>query len=115
MTFHTKLNELTKKNGYFGDAALKILLPKEAKPIYEQVQKVTILNGLLDDAYKALVFNIYLSEAQKMQLQSQDILYDSLQDVENLEDLLGGYLQEMIKVLKFPLNKLRKCFRPHHE
>ena len=55
-------------------------------------------NGLLDDAYKALVFNIYLSEAQKMQLQSQDILYDSLQDVENLEDLLGGYLQEMIKV-----------------
>jgi hypothetical protein len=32
-----------------------------------------------------------------MQLQSQDILYDSLQNVENLEDLLGGYLQEMIR------------------
>jgi hypothetical protein len=44
------VGRLTKKNGYFGDAALKILLPKEAKPIYEQVQKVTILNGLLDDA-----------------------------------------------------------------
>ena len=54
-------------------------------------------NGLLDNAYKTVVFNIHLSEEQKMQLQSQDILYDSLQNVENLEDLLGGYLQEMIR------------------
>ena len=54
-------------------------------------------NGLLDDEYKEFVFNIQLSDAQKTQLQSQDILYDSLQDVENLEDLLGDYLQVMIK------------------
>ena len=53
--------------------------------------------GILDDAYKELVFNIQLSEAQKTQLQSQDILYDSLQDLENLEDLLGGYLKEKFK------------------
>lgn len=46
----TAVGRLTKKNGYFGDAALKILLPKEAKPIYDQVQKVPILSGLLDDA-----------------------------------------------------------------
>ncbi len=49
--------------------------------------------GLLDDDYKKEVFNIQLSVTQKTQLQSQDILYDSLQDVENLEDLLGDYLQ----------------------
>tara|TARA_Y100000385_G_scaffold116673_1_gene121420 strand:- start:261 stop:446 length:186 start_codon:yes stop_codon:yes gene_type:complete len=54
-------------------------------------------NGLLDNADKTVVFNIHLSEEQKMQLQSQDILYDSLQNVENLEDLVGGYLQEMIR------------------
>ena len=53
--------------------------------------------GLLDDAYKGLVFNIKLSEEQKAQLYSQDIRYDQLQDHENLEDLLGGYLQELIK------------------
>ena len=54
-------------------------------------------DGLLDDDYKKMVFNIHLSDTQKTQLQSQDILYDSLQDVENLEDLLGDYLQIMIK------------------
>lgn len=53
--------------------------------------------GLLDEAYKTFVFNIKLSEQQRAQLYSQDIRYDQLQDHENLEDLLGGYLQEMIK------------------
>jgi len=53
--------------------------------------------GLLDDAYKGLVFNIKLSGEQKAQLYSQDIRYDQLQDHENLEDLLGGTLQELIK------------------
>ncbi len=53
--------------------------------------------GLLDDAYKALVFNIKLSEQQRAQLYSQDILYDQLEGHENLEDLLGNYLQEIFK------------------
>ncbi|MFT5778189.1 MAG: hypothetical protein ACI837_001145 [Crocinitomicaceae bacterium] len=53
--------------------------------------------GLLDDAYKELVFSIQLSEQQRAQLYSQDIRYDQLQDSENLEDLLGEYLQEMVK------------------
>jgi hypothetical protein len=52
--------------------------------------------GLLDDAYKALVFNIQLTEEQRAQLYAQDIGYDQLQDVENLEDLLGGYLQRAV-------------------
>ncbi|MFT4667715.1 MAG: hypothetical protein ACI9RM_001721 [Ulvibacter sp.] len=52
--------------------------------------------GLLDEAYKAFVFNIQLSEEQRAQLYSQDIQYDQLQDHENLEDLLGGYLREKI-------------------
>lgn len=52
--------------------------------------------GLLDDDYKAFVFNIQLSEQQKTQLLNQDIRYDQLQDVENLEDLLGNYLQEIL-------------------
>lgn len=53
--------------------------------------------GLLDDPYKELVFNIELSENQRAQLYSQDIRYDQLHGHENLEDLLGDYLQEMIK------------------
>lgn len=50
-------------------------------------------NGLLDEAYKAFVFKINMTEEQKKALFSQDLLYDDLQDRENLEDLLGGYLQ----------------------
>ena len=53
--------------------------------------------GLLDDAYKTLVFNIKLSEQQRADLYSCDIKYDHLQDLENLEDLLGEYLQKLVK------------------
>jgi hypothetical protein len=53
--------------------------------------------GLLDEAYKAFVFNLQLSEKQRTLLQTHDIRYDQLQDLENLEDLLGEHLQEMVK------------------
>jgi hypothetical protein len=53
--------------------------------------------GLLDDAYKAFVFKPQLSEQQRAQLYALDIRYDQLQNDENLEDLLGDYLQELIK------------------
>lgn len=53
--------------------------------------------GLLDEAYKSLVFNIKLSEKQQADLYSQNLRYDQLQGHENLEDLLGTYLQEIIK------------------
>lgn len=53
--------------------------------------------GLLDDAYKDLVFNIQLSTEQRAQLYTQDIGYDQLDTQENLEDLLGAYLQEIVK------------------
>lgn len=53
--------------------------------------------GLLDEAYKAFVFNIKLSEQQRAQLYSQDIRYDQLDGQENLEDLLGDYLQMMVE------------------
>jgi hypothetical protein len=38
-----------------------------------------------------------LSEEQQAQLYAQNIQYDQLQDQENLEDLLGTYLQELVK------------------
>jgi len=53
--------------------------------------------GLLDEAYKALVFNIQLSEEQRGALHTHDIRYDQLHGHENLEDLMGAYLQELIK------------------
>ncbi len=53
--------------------------------------------GLLDDAYKAFIFKPELTEGQRAQLYAQDIGYDQLHDKENLEDLLGAYLQEVIK------------------
>jgi hypothetical protein len=58
---------------------------------------LTIVNptGLLDDDYKATVFNIKLSEKQREDLYAHDVQYDQLQDQENLEELLGNYLQEL--------------------
>ena len=53
--------------------------------------------GLLDEDYKEVVFNIQLSDQQRAQLYSHDIRYDQLHGHENLEDLLGEYLQELIK------------------
>lgn len=56
-------------------------------------------NGLLDDEYKAFVFNLKLTEEQRAQLYTSDIRYDQLHDQENLEDLLGDYLQVIAKDL----------------
>lgn len=53
--------------------------------------------GLLDEAYKAFVFNIELSDQQQASLYALDMRYDQLQDVENLEDLLGAYLQKLVE------------------
>jgi hypothetical protein len=53
--------------------------------------------GLLDEAYKEFVFNFQLSEQQRAELYSLDMRYDQLDGYENLEDLLGEYLQEMLK------------------
>jgi hypothetical protein len=52
--------------------------------------------GLLDDPYKELVFKLELSEQQREQLYAHDVRYDQLHDDENLENLLGKYLQELI-------------------
>tara|TARA_B100000780_G_C20839661_1_gene333683 strand:- start:12 stop:485 length:474 start_codon:yes stop_codon:yes gene_type:complete len=59
---------------------------------------LTVVNPkvLLDEAYKDYIFNIQISKEQKEQLHSQDIQYDQLHGYENLEDLLGDYLQNMI-------------------
>ena len=53
--------------------------------------------GYLDDDYKAFVFNLQLSEQQRKHLFTLDIRYDQLHGHENLEDLLGDYLQAMFK------------------
>ena len=52
--------------------------------------------GYLDNEYKNFVFNIQLTQKQKADLYAQDVLYDQLQGQENLEDLLGNYLQSFI-------------------
>tara|TARA_B110000037_G_C17041633_1_gene473910 strand:+ start:661 stop:1134 length:474 start_codon:yes stop_codon:yes gene_type:complete len=54
-------------------------------------------NGLLDNAYKEFAFKLDLTEPQKAQLYALDMRYDQLHGIENLEDLLGGFLQVIIK------------------
>jgi len=89
-----------KSFGIFAPEVIHVLNEIKATASAEIVSSsLPVVNpkGLLDNEYKEHVFNIELSAEQKAQLQSQDMLYDQLQDQENLEDLLGDYLQEMVK------------------
>ena len=86
--------------GVFAPEVIHVLNEIKATATAEIVSStLPIVNptGLLDEAYKKIVFNIQLSEEQRAKLYSHDIRYDQLHGHENLEDLLGGYLQEMIK------------------
>lgn len=87
--------------GIFAPEIIHILSEIKANVTTEIVANTLSIvnpNGRLDTDYKAFVFNIHLTEQQKTQLYNQDVLYDGLQDDENLEDLLGNYLQALIKL-----------------
>jgi len=105
-----KLNKTVTNGGFleFFESSLGIFAPEIIHVLTEVKADATadivasslpIVNptGLLDDAYKELVLNIKLSEQQRSQLHQLDMRYDYLHDKENLEDLLGDYLQELIK------------------
>lgn len=105
-----KLNQTVTNGGFveFYEASLGIFAPEIIHVLNEIKATATaeiVSNSLplvnptelLDEAYKEFVFNISLSEQQRAQLHSYDIQYDQLEGQENLEDLLGDYLQEMIK------------------
>jgi len=76
--------------------ALNLIKATGTAEIVDSSLPVVNPTGLLDNAYKECVFNLKLTEPQKAQLYSQDILYDQLHGVENLEVLLGNYLQALI-------------------
>jgi hypothetical protein len=105
-----RLNQAVTNGGFveFYEASYGIFAPEIIHVLTEikAVASADIVAGslqvvnptrLLDDDYKEFVFKVQLTEEQKMQLYSEDMRYDQLQDQENLEDLLGNYLQEMIK------------------
>ena len=85
--------------GVFAPEIIHVLTEIKAMETAEIVSgTLPVVNpeGLLDDAYKAFVFRIPLTDHQKMQLYSSDIRYDQLDGKENLEDLLGDYLQKLV-------------------
>ena len=85
--------------GIFSPELIYVLNEIKASATSEIVsQTLEIVNptGLLDDEYKNYIFNIKLSDQQQARLYGQDIKYDQLHGKENLEDLLGDYLQRII-------------------
>jgi hypothetical protein len=85
--------------GVFAPEVIYVLNAINAKAsanIVESALPIVNPKGLLDDDYKSFVFNIELSPQQKAALYACDIKYDQLHGVENLEDLLGDYLQSII-------------------
>lgn len=86
--------------GVFAPEIIHVLTEIQATATAEIVESSLPIinpNGLLDEAYKAFVFQPILTDATRAQLYALDIRYDQLHDRENLEDLLGAYLQEMVK------------------
>ncbi len=105
-----KLNQSVTNGGFteFYESNLGIFAPEiihvlneinatETADIVSNTLSTINPSGLLDDAYKAFVFNVQLSNKQKALFHAQDIRYDQLDGLENLEDLLGNYLQEIIE------------------
>ena len=105
-----KLNQTVTNGGFaeFYETSFGVFAPEiihvlneikavETAEIVSSTLPIVNPTGLLDEIYKKFVFNLKLSEQQRAQLYSQDIRYDQLHGHENLEDLLGGYLQEIIK------------------
>ena len=89
----------TSSYGIFAPEIIHVLNEIKATATAEIVSNtLPIVNpiGLLDENYKNFVFNLQLTEQQRAQLYSHDIKYDQLQGLENLEDLLGEYLQELV-------------------
>ena len=87
--------------GIFAPEVIHVLKEIKATTSAEIVARsLSVVNptGLLDDAYKEFVFKVELTEMQQVELYTLDVEYDQLQDDENLEDLLGNYLQEVIKL-----------------
>lgn len=85
--------------GVFAPEIIYVLKEIKATQTAEIVSNTLAIvnpNGLLDDAYKEFVFKIKIEDQQLAQLYGQDIKYDQLHGHENLEDLLGNYLQEKI-------------------
>lgn len=105
-----KLNQTVTNGGFveFYEASLGIFSPEiihvlnEIKAL-ETAQIVSdslnIVNpiGLLDNDFKSFVFKIPLTEHHRVQLYALDMRYDQLHGHENLEDLLGDHLQELLK------------------
>ncbi|MFT6245522.1 MAG: hypothetical protein ACJA0U_002549 [Salibacteraceae bacterium] len=105
-----KLNQAVTNGGFseFYETSVGIFAPEvihvlneikalETAEIVSSSLPIVNPTGLLDEAYKEIVFNLKLSEQQRAQLYSHDMRYDQLHDKENLEDLLGAYLQELVK------------------
>ena len=89
-----------KSFGIFAPEVIHVLNEIKATASAEIVSKsLNIVNptGLLDDDYKEFVFKVGISDQQQTELYFLDTQYDQLQDQENLEDLLGNFLQELIK------------------
>lgn len=74
---------------------LNAINAKASANIVESALPIVNPRGLLDDDYKRFIFNIELSAHQKAALYTCDLKYDQLHGVENLEELLGGYLQSV--------------------
>ena len=104
-----KLNQTVTNGGFseFYESSVGIFAPEIIHALNEikadasaniVASSLPVVNplGLLDNEYKNFVFNIRLNQKQKADLHAQDVLYDQLQGQENLEDLLGSYLQIFI-------------------
>lgn len=104
---------LAVEDGFLKNEAVKILLPKEVKPIYERIEKVPILEQFLDNAVVSVnraaedataeAKPIFISAIQEMTIQ------DGMSILRGTDTAATTYLKEKT------MDKLYEAFKPKIE
>lgn len=104
------VSSLNVKDGYFADQALKILLPKEAQPIYEKLEKIPVIDGILEDAVLSVnrAAEDAASEAKPIFLQAikEMTIQDGMGILKGSDTAATHYLREKT------FEKLYNAFKP---
>ena len=104
------VSSLNVKDGYFGNQALKILLPKEAKPIYEKLEKIPVISGILDDA----VLSVNRA-AEDAAVQAKPIFIQAIKDMtiqDGMSILKGSDTAATHYLREKTFEKLYNAFKP---
>lgn len=107
------VSELAVENGFYKSEAFKILLPKEAAPIYEQINKIPLVDQVLDNAVLSVnrTAEDAAAEAKPIFIQAikEMTITDGMNILREADTAATAYLREKMR------DKLYQAFKPKIE